>query len=205
MNFQDLKDRLLTELKNVSDKVQESSLYIQLSEKYESLSPRVQRFTKWGAAILIVLILLSFPWGYFSNSQLYMSEFEEKRELSSDLVQQATDSSTRLQIPHAPSAGDIRGRLDRFMKDQNIPPENIKPIVDVYESSSLVPSNVMGAHIRLQVDNLNLKQAMDIATQAQGIGPTVKIKDLSLTASLKDPRYLDMNMVIVALQVPEGK
>ncbi len=43
MNFQDIKEQVLQQLKDLLEKIQESSAYNELKDRYENLTPRNQK------------------------------------------------------------------------------------------------------------------------------------------------------------------
>jgi hypothetical protein len=113
MNFQDLKEQLVSILKNIWEKIQESSIYQQLQERYESLNPNAQKAVQAAAAVIGFLILLSTPWGFYSESQTNVEEFNNKRQLIRELLKSTKEAS---EIPEIPAA---MGSSSLFLNKSN--------------------------------------------------------------------------------------
>ena len=86
MNFDALKDRIRDRLVEFWGRIEETSLYMSLREKFEALSSRTQKAIIVSGILLLGLFLLSFPYSYISESQDNMTGFEENRELVRGLL-----------------------------------------------------------------------------------------------------------------------
>ena len=62
MDFSSLKEQLKDQFKELWDRIQESSLYIELKEKFELLPSRIQKVIVVGASLVLALFLFSFPY-----------------------------------------------------------------------------------------------------------------------------------------------
>ena len=76
LDYNDLKEQVTSQLKNSWEQFQESSLNNKLRDKYENLSVTGQKIALFGVLFVIVLMLFSFPWGFYSGSSDFVSEFE---------------------------------------------------------------------------------------------------------------------------------
>lgn len=200
----DLKERISSELKNLSEKAQESSLYIRLSEQYENLTPIKQKLTIAGASLFVLMIMVSIPWGYFSTSADHIVEFEDKRQLIRDLLKVSRDAS---QVPNAPIPPDVasfRSQIQGLLESDRLIPEQIKGIENFVSNSKLIPGKLSQGSVAVSLGQLNIRQVIDIGHQLQNISQSVKMTDLDITANAKDPHFFDVVYKLIILAVPQA-
>lgn len=202
MNFDDLKDRLSSELRTTWERLQESTTFNQLRDRYENMSPVMQKLSAVGVVALIFLIILSIPYGYFSTSQEYVSEFEGKRTTIRELLKVSRESAEVPNIPEAPSMDILRSTIEGQITNAQLLPEQIKGTSQVEVSSKLIPKNLSQGALQVNLAKLNLRQVLDLGHQFQSINASVKLKDLTITANREDSRYFDVVYKLVALAVP---
>ncbi|WP_374079653.1 hypothetical protein [Bdellovibrio bacteriovorus] len=202
MNLDDLKDKLVSDARVTWERVQESGAYNQLRDRYENMSPPMQKLTVVGSVALIAFLVLSIPYGYYSQSQEHVSEFEGKRMTIRELLKVSRESSDVPQIPQAPSVDMLRSNIENQIKNANLLPEQIKGTEVIDSTSKVVPKNLTEGVLQVSLAKLNLRQALDLGYQFQSINPSVKLKDLVMTANREDTRYFDVVYKLVALAVP---
>lgn len=203
MNFDDLKDRIISALNSLWERIQESSTYIQLRDRYENLSPQGQKLTLAGIAVLILLIVLSIPFSYLSNSSAYVTEFEDKRNIIRELLKVTRDASDVPQLSIAPTPDRLRSQIDEMLRGRDLLPEQIQNVAIANSETDLIPKNLSQGGVQVQLGQLNLNQFLEIAHSIQSINSSVKLKDLTVRASSLDPHYFDVTMKLVALAIPE--
>ncbi|WP_415064008.1 hypothetical protein [Bdellovibrio sp.] len=204
MNLEDLKDRLVSDARQTWERVQDSAAYNQLRDRYENMTPAMQKLTSVGAIAFVAFAILSVPYSYYSQSQDYVGEFESKRMTIRELLKVSRESSDVPQIPQAPSMDIIRSNIENQIKSANLLPEQIKGTEVLDNNSQLVPKNLTEGVLQVSLAKLNVRQAMDLGYQLQNINPSVKLKDLVITANREDSRYFDVVYKLVALAVPEA-
>ncbi|MGZ3771235.1 MAG: hypothetical protein ACXVCP_13130 [Bdellovibrio sp.] len=202
MNFDDLKDRLITDAGVTWERIQESGAYNQLRDRYENLTPPMQKMTVVGVSALVALILLSFPYSHFTTSNEYVGDFENKRMTIRELLKVSRESAEVPQIPQAPSVESIRSSVDNQIKAANLLPEQIKGTEILGSDSKVIPKNLTEGVVQVRLAKLNLRQVLDLGYQFQSISPSVKLKDMSMSANHEDARYFDVTYKLVALAVP---
>lgn len=204
MNFDDLKDRIITDARATWDRIQESGAYNQLRDRYENLSPAMQKVTVLGGIAAITVFILSMPYSYFSHSQEYVSEFEGKRMTIRELLKVSRESADVPQIPQAPPIDSIRSSVENQIRMAHLLPEQVKGTEVVENDSKIIPKNLSQGTLKVSLAKLNLRQVLDLGHQFQSISPSVKLKDLIITANREDARYSDVVYKLVALAVPEA-
>ncbi len=201
-SFEDIKEQIQNTLKNQWEQFQESSLYIQVKERYENLTPAMQKLTLWGSAALAILIVLSLPISYYSESATYVSEFEEKRQLVRDLLKTSRESQESPDLAVPPSMEQLKSQVDAQIQSARLVPEQILGTQIIPASSKLIPNTLSEGTLKISLAKLNLKQLIDLGYQLQSLNPSVKMLDLQIEANRLDPRYFDVTYKMAALAVP---
>jgi hypothetical protein len=204
MAFEEQLERLKSEFKDQWEQFQESSLYIQVKEKYENLTPPMQKLSLALVGLIVLYLFLSFPLGSFSNSSDSVTHFEETRGLLRDMLKATREAQESPDIATPPDNDFIQSRIQSELNSSHLTPEQMKGAMAVNEASSLVPNNLVGGMFRVTLAKLNLRQVVDIGYQLQSINPSVKLADLVMTANAQDPRYFDVNYKLIVLNVPKN-
>jgi hypothetical protein len=203
MNLDDIKDNLKSQLSQTWGRIEESSFYNQMKDRFENLSPTRQKLVLMGAGALAALFVISIPYSYFSTSTDYVSEFEEKRNLIRELLKVSRESSEIPDIPVAPNGDALRGTIESQLHAANLLPEQMKGVEVVTAETSLVPKSLLETGLKVTLAKLNLRQIVDIGYNIQNISPSVKMNDVNIFANSEDPKYFDVEFKLVTLLVPQ--
>nr|BFD67359.1 hypothetical protein HAGR004_23810 [Bdellovibrio sp. HAGR004] len=201
-SLDDLKERFIADSRATWERLQESTAYNQMRDRYENMTPAMQKLTLIGGVALVTLLVLSIPYGKYTQSTEYVGEFESKRMTIRELLKVSRESSDVPQIPQAPSMDMIRNNVDNQIKAANLLPEQIQGTEIQENNSNLVPKNLTEGLLQVSLVKLNLRQVLDLGYQFQSINPSVKLKDMIMTANREDGRYFDVVYKLVALAVP---
>lgn len=203
MAFEDLRERLQSELKTSWDRLQESSIYIQLREKYENLSPAMQKAALFGSVAFVFLILFSVPMGYYSASSDAITEFEDKRQLIRDLLKVSREAQETPNLPLPPDTNSLKSQIDSQLQSARLLPEQIVS-TDVLPQENLrtLPQNLSQGLVKVTLNQLNLRQILDVGHQIQSISPSIKMIGLQMEANAKDPRYFNVVYRLAVLAIP---
>ncbi len=200
--LEDFKERFASEARVTWERIQESSTFNQLRDRYDNMSPPMQKLSLIGAAAAVAFFVLSFPYSYMSQSSEYVSEFEGKRMTIRELLKVTRESSDVPQIPQAPPMESIRQIVDGQIKSANLLPEQVKGTQNVPNNSKMIPAGLTEGMLEVSLAKLNLHQILDMGHRFQSISPSLKLKDLIMTANREDTRYFDAVYKLVALAVP---
>lgn len=203
MNFDDIKEKLITEFANLQEKIKESSIYNQLKDKYDNLTPNVQKSVFYGSIAFLTLIFLYIPYSYYSQSTSYEADFKARRQLIRDLLKVSKDVQEAPDLPMPPTADALKTQIDSQLEIARLIPEQIGGVEQVYEKSSLIADSLISYITKVSLVQLNLRQILDIGSQLETLSPSVKMKDLFIEANQKDPRYFNVTYKLVALKIPE--
>ena len=202
MNLDDLKDRLISDANTIWDRIQESAIYNNVRDRFENMTPTMQKVTVMVGALLMSLMILSIPFSHFNQSQEYVSEFETKRTTIRELLKVSRDSKDVSQLNDGMSIGVLQSRVENHLREAQILPEQIRETVINANSSKLIPKNIADGVLVVSLTKLNLHQTLDLGHAFQSFSNNVKLKDLTITANNQDSRYLDVIFKLVALSVP---
>lgn len=204
MNLQDLKDNFVSQFKLLIDRIEESPAFQQLKDRYENLTPNLQKAVNLSTVAVIVIIFISAPWGYFMQSVSNLDEFLSKRSLIRELLQTAKEVNELPEIPQSPVAEEFKSRVESELQSARVVKELIKSIEVVPVSSSLIPAELVESEIEIQVSKLNLKQIVDVGHQIQAISGAAKMSDMTLNANAEDARYYDVIFRVLLLKTGNG-
>ncbi|QDK37427.1 hypothetical protein [Bdellovibrio sp. NC01] len=204
MNLDDLKERISTEARQTWDRIQESAAYNQLRDRYENMTPTMQKLTLVGSVAAVAALILSVPYGNFTTSNEAVSEFEGKRMTIRELLKVSRESSEMPNIQPAPPIDMLRANIDNQIKMANLLPEQVKGIDAGAAAGGLIPANLAEGTLDVKLAKLNLRQVMDMGYKFQSINSSVKMKDMVVTANRDDNRYFDVIYKMVALAVPQA-
>ncbi len=200
--LEDLKEQIGSELKNQWEKFQDSSLFIQTKERYENLTPVMQKVTLGGIAVVLLYLVLSIPLSYFSTSRESVTAFEDKRQLIRDLLKVSREAQEVPDLPVPPDLATLRTQIDAQLQAARLIPEQIKGTENANDPVHLIPGNLNQGALKVNLAQLNLRQIIDVGHALQSISPSVKMTDMKIEASLKDARYFDVVYKLVVLAVP---
>lgn len=204
MAFEELQERLVSQAKATWEKVEESSLYNQVKDRFENLSPLMQKVVLSVAAAITALFLFSFPLGFYSESDQTLSEFETRRNLTRELLKTARDASQAPPLSGTPDSADLQSRIQSQLENSQLLPEQIRSVQTVALPASMIPQNALAYGMEVSLAKLNLTQVVAIGHQLGMIdSTTTKIKDMEMVPNAQDARYLDVIYRLVTFKITQ--
>jgi hypothetical protein len=204
MNIDDLKDNLLSQLRQIWSRVEDSSVYNQGKDRFENLTPAHQKLTLMGAGALLALLIISIPYSYYSQSTENVSTYEEKRSLIRELLKVTRESSEAPDLPVAPSSDVLKSNIENQLNMAHLLPEQMKGVEIISAETGLIPKSLLQSGLKISLAKLNLRQIVDLGYNIQNISPSVKMNSLNISANKEDLRYFDVEMKMVSLVVPQS-
>lgn len=204
MAFEELRDRLKNDLQLTLNRLQDSSLFNQLKDRYDNLSPSGQKLTLSLGAVIVAATLLSFPYDYYSQSAANEEEFLNKRNTLRSLLQVTRESKDVPQIPAAPDLDSLKSQVEFRLNSAYLTEAQRKSIESVDAQSQIISSDLTQGAVKVELEKLNIKQVTDLGHSLQNINPSVKLVDLILKANREDSRYFDVTYKLVTLSVPDS-
>lgn len=204
MSFIDnLKEQNKAFFSRTSEKIKESETYVQLQDRYQGLSPAGQKMARYGAAILLVLLIAFVPYSKLSTSTENITIFETQRNLIRDLFKTYRESSASQSIPLPPTTDSLRFSIETTLQRAELMPEQKLGIENIAAEGRLIPQNLIANVFAVKLTKLNLKQIVDIGTSIAAINDSIKLKDIEIKSNVNDTRYYDVNYKVYTLKVPE--
>lgn len=205
MAFEGLRDKLKEQWADLSAKIQESSAFNTLRETFESQTPPVQKAIIGVGCALAVLFVLSFPYGYLSQSDEYMTIFEENRVLIQGLLRASRAAKEPSPLPADGSSDSIKSRVDNILRENQLIPEQIGEMQPLPDSPAkdLAPPAVRQAGLTVQLKKLNLRQVVAVNVAFQNMGLGIKLIGLDIVQSADQTHYYDVVARIVAFSLPQ--
>ena len=209
MAFEDLKEKITSQAKNVWDRVQDHPAYINMRDRFENLSPVMQKVVIAASALTVSLIILSFPYGSLVSSSEYADNFEQTRTLTRELLKAARESSNIPMISPPAPVDTLQSAVQSQLQHANLLPEQIASITPFEPVSDLIPKQLLAYGLEVSLAKLNLTQVTEIGYQlsVQGTdrGMTIKLTDVEIKPNGSDSKYMDVIYRLVGLKVEEFK
>ena len=204
INIDDLKDRFKSEWAQTVERFNENPLVEKVKDRFENLNSIQQKLVLFGCTAFLLLIVFSVPWGWYSNSSDTEAEYLAKRDLIRELFKTQKESMNVPNIPLAPSPTSLKSRIeDQLSQEIRLLPEQIVSVDTMSASITGVPPQHIQGGVIVQLDKLNIRQAIDIGKKLVNISPSVKMKDFNLTASSEKAGYFKVSYFLVSLNVPD--
>lgn len=202
MAFENLKDQLKEQWADLSSKIQESPAFNSAREKFESQTPPVQKAIIAGAITFFAVFMLWFPYGYWSTSSDYMTQFEENRGLIQGLLRASRSAKTPSPLPPPIEGESLRGRISGVLQMNRLLPEQIGEMQAMPPVKG-VPGGVIQNGFAVQIKKVNLTQIISLGTAMQNIGPGTKLMGLDVVQSAGQTHYYDIILKIVNFGLPQ--
>ncbi len=200
----DISDQFKSLAQRILLQIQESSIYVQLNDSYQSWPASTQKLASWASASVLILIVLFYPMSMLLDSRNSLSSFEEKRGLIRELFKTYRESSARPPLSVPPANESLRASINTILSTADLTPEQNKGLSEgAIEDSKIIPKSLVQHILEVRLSKLNIKQIVDIGTSLVGISDSVKMKDIAITAHAADIRYFDVIYKLYALNVPE--
>lgn len=201
MNLNELKEKLRADAQVTWEKFQDSPVYSQLKDRYDNLSPAMQKLAIFGSVALLLLVLLSTPMGSYTNAGIQEQEFLERRQLIRDFLKAQRSSQDLPNLPAAPPTETLRAQIQGQATMARLIPDQIGSVEEVRKASSLIADNLLSTQLQVSYKKLNLRQVIDLGTQLQNLSPSVKLKDMNMIASTTHPQYFDVDFLVAVLNL----
>lgn len=194
MALEDIRDGIKEQLNAIFGRVRETSAFIELSEKYQGLSPVAQKASLFGGGFLLFLILMALPWTYFSSSSDLISQYEDKRSLVQDFYHVSREASAVANRIAAPVSGsEFQTRAQGIVTEAALQAEQMQYV------SPIPAGNVPGisksidqAGVEVSLKKLNLTQVIDIGYKLQSMDQRSRLMGIDIKANASDRHYFDV-------------
>ncbi len=203
MNFDDIKDQLLSIWRRILERIQDTPTYTQLKDRFDVLSPRGQKLVVLGGVMIVFAFALILPLSWLSEASDTVSAFEDRRSIVRELLKVSREASEVPNIPMAPPISALKLEVESRVKEANLIDGQLKSVDQVEAPSSLIPADKSAGTVMVSVEKINLRQLIQMGTRLTQISPSVKMTDLEIVANREDAHYFDVIFRLTALAVPD--
>lgn len=202
-----LIDNLSSQFKSIGTRIgqqiQESQSYQQAQDRYQNMSPMMQKVSVALGTLLVALVILFYPLSRLTESQSSLTMFEEKRGLIRDLFRTYRESVSAPNIAVPPNPDGLQAAVEAILSRSELLPEQRSGVMPGAVEGRLIPQNLVSNVLQVKLAKLNLRQIVDIGSGIAGISESVKMKDLLVSANRQDTRYFDVTYILYTLKVPD--
>ncbi len=196
MNLNQLKERILDQFKSIWVRIEESSTYEKLVERYHELTPTGQKAVLFGGSIFGVLFILMIPFMSFQTSQENVSQFEENVLAVRDLLRVQREVASQPQVEDPPQPAQLQSMVQEVLSQSGLSNEQIKgnnPLSPERDpKSSILPASVVEQGVEVTLLKLNLKQVTDIGSRLSQIGRNTHLTSIDMRANAQNDHYFDV-------------
>lgn len=208
MALDDLKDRLREQGTALLARIQESSVYNELNEKFLDLNPNAQKAALALSGVIFALFLFLFPWIFFSSSQDQMAAFEDKKQMLRELFRTSRTAASLPPTPGVISPSELRMAISGVLSTEKPPvlQEQQLSISDFDNekiSSSALPKGLTQKGVIVMLSKLTVDQIVKVGGRLQSLRPTAKLVGVKAQASAQDPHYFDVSFKVVGFNLPQ--
>ena len=201
--FEDQIEQLKEIFESIKERIQESSLYLTLYERYSLLSPRVQKITLIGLGVFIAFILTSPPLAQYHTSRENIADFENRKNITQKIIQQAKTSGGRTKTPKEITKQDLERTLKNFAKSPviNLTEDQATVMFNRNQSSKVVPQ-AQQEYFKIVGKDFNAEQTLNLAYSLKRLNSSLLITQLTFKESTMRPGYFDNEINITNVYVP---
>lgn len=208
MTLADIKDQLVDTVKARWSDFQESTLFIEMKEKYDDMSPSMQKIVQVLGSTLVILILVTMPWSWMETSQENLESFETRKGIIRNLLQLKRDMQQAPQVPLGVGSGQLKSETQVALQSTGLTADQIKSVEEVTVShdtrSHIVPKTVDQSGVQVQIWKINLTQFIDLSYRLQRLNPSAKLMSIDMKANSDDPHYYDVIYQLVSFSPPQS-
>ena len=201
MTLDEVKERIWAEWQALSAKVQDTTAFQNLKEKFGSLSPQVQKLLQVAALGGILFFVLSIPFGNWMTGSENIEAFEEKRQLIRQVFSLTKEMQSLTPLPRPPEFTELKSQFEKALLDADLGESQIEKIEMSTQNSSL-PANWVESVVDIRLSSLNIRQVSDLGHLLQGLNPSVRLQDMEVQAG-KEPGYFQVLYRMAILKVPD--
>ncbi len=203
----EVKDQLLDILKTRWGELQESSIYIQIKEKYDDMSSGAQKLVVLACIAIIVLFLVLPPWSWIGSSSTFIESFESKKALIRSLLQLKRDIAQAPAVANGISSSALKKQVETSIRAIGLNADQIKGVAEISlsndGSSTLVADSVLQNGVQITVSKINLEQFVDLSYRIQKMNLTAKLLSVDMKANNEDNHYYDVIYQLISFAVPQ--
>ncbi len=207
MRFDDIKEQIIESAKFYTEKVKESSVFIQAQEKYEELNPNVQKLIRYGAVFLLVYFIFSFPLSWNNQAKDNLAKYQKNRGLIEDLLNIQTEIKNAPDVKTKIDANVLQTQTSEMIEKVGLAKEQVTSssiVTSAQREFTFIPKDINYVGVQIVLSKLNLTQILDIGTKLQNLNTDAKLIELSMNANKDDNHYYDVTYLLASFTGAEA-
>ncbi|MFK8137737.1 MAG: hypothetical protein AB8E15_05175 [Bdellovibrionales bacterium] len=208
MNLQDLKEQLIEQSQQLWEKIQESSLYTQLKEKFDQLPIKTQRMVMAGVGVLLAVSIISIPVGFFDDADTDIANFEDTKRTYVRLMNLGRDQQAAPRIQKGATSSSLVSRAKSIFEEKALTEEQIVKVESfqskVSELADYIPSEAQAKGLLVELTKLTLPQVVDLSHRIQRLDRVSKISDLNIAQIPGEAGYYSLTMKLTNYFIEEA-
>jgi hypothetical protein len=207
MRFEEIKEQLVDTSKFYWEKIRETPVFIQAQEKYEELSPNVQRLIKYGAAFFVIYFIFSFPLAWRNQANENLEKYQKNRDLIEDLLNVQVELQNAPDVNTKVNANQLQAETTDVLDKSGLSKEQITSnsvVTSTDRQFAFIPKEINYVGVQIALSKLNLTQILDIGTKLQNVNKSAKLIELDMSANKDDNHYYDVTFLLASFTGAPG-
>lgn len=206
MNLESIKERLLERWNLIWEKIRDSDSYIQIKERYQSLSSSMQKVVNGVVVLVGVLIVLAIPLSLLSASSESVETFENNVRLVRDFYRVQRELQTTPMVPATPPASQIANQVQSIVQAAGLSAEQISGPREITPErepdNALQPPGITEHGAEITLMKLNVRQVADLGAKLSQMAQGLHLTSLDLKANGENDHYFDVIFRVTGFSVP---
>ena len=200
--FETIIEPLKENFSVVKSRVSESAAFNSVKEKYVQLPSKVQKIVGIAIVALVTILLFSIPISRYRASLAYDQEFNEKRMVIKKLLE-ISGAPKQSGLSQFSSPDRLKSLANRKLQSMSLNSQGESFIQTSPPKGSLAKSPIRESSYKVELKNLNLKQAIAAGHGLQGLMPLGKLTGLKMYKSPEMPGYLNAEYILSFFEAPK--
>ncbi|MCB0347813.1 MAG: hypothetical protein KDD37_03215 [Bdellovibrionales bacterium] len=200
MRFEELKEQTIESAKFYIEKIKENPAFIQAQEKYEELSPNVQKVIKYGAAFFFIYFVFSFPISWNNQANENLAKYQKNRGLIEDLLNIQSEIKNAPNVRTQVDGSQLQVQANDLIEKSGLAKEQVTStsvVTSAQRKFTFIPEEINYVGVQVVLSKLNLTQVLDIGTKLQNVNDA-KLIELSMAANKDDNHYYDVTYLVAS-------
>ena len=206
MNFDDLKDQLQDNWERLKNRIQEDPSFNSLKERYETLPSSAQKGIVVALSLLILLILIYIPYGYFSSAKENEEKYTTYKTTVRELLKVGKTDSRSALFTLRGNTESTKSRISQALQNYSLTGEQIQPVeLESKLENSLAKGPVEEDNFVVRLKKLNLDQILQVGSDLHRKFGDLKMTGLTVTADKEKAGYFDIEFRLSKFYLPDAE
>ena len=202
MAFEAQKEQLKDGISQLTARIQDSSAYNTLREKFEILPSSTQKLLIFGGIGVAVLVAVYIPFSYYQASGDNMESFNSKRQLIKELLQTSTYSQLTAS-GREPTFELLRSQMNGKIERSDLKPEQAETVMsNNTRSKGMVAAAIKEVGASVTLKTLTVPQILRLGSAFDSIRDAI-LTDVRVKADPAKAGYFDVTYVVKSFYLPQ--